>query len=57
MLNVRVNVINGTPIDACMRSMMWRRGIEIFRTVPRIVPPKFPQTQNPAGRIVPAADP
>jgi hypothetical protein len=33
----RENVINGTRIDACIRSTMKRRGSEIFRFVPRIV--------------------
>src|ERR1700704_701777 len=39
----------GTRIDACMRSATRRRGIEIFRTVPRIVPLKFPK--HPSRRV------
>ena len=49
----------GTRIDACMRSATRRRGSEIFRTVPRIVPLKFPQIdkQKAASRPLPARQP
>ena len=47
--SVRRSDTKGTRIDARMRSMMKRRGIEIFRIVPRIVPLRFPHRKS-AGR-------
>jgi hypothetical protein len=52
-LRGRVSETKGTPIEACMRSATRRRGIEIFRTVPRIVPLKS-RNIKPGGRIAPS---
>src|SRR5258708_18372916 len=56
-LITRDSETKGTPIDACMRSTIKRRGSEMCRTWPRIEPSKFPgKDAGPAGRTIAGFD-